>query len=47
MTVIKSNDNKNGFGHHPMVGTESILFAIQRLQLNLVAINGSPSNGAK
>jgi hypothetical protein len=46
MVATKSNGDQNGFGCHLMVGTKSILFTIQQWQLNLVAMNGSPFNGA-
>jgi hypothetical protein len=45
--MTKSDGNQNGFGRHLMAGIESILFAIQWWQSNLVVTNGSPSNKAK
>jgi hypothetical protein len=30
MMVTKSNGDKNGFGHHLLAGTKSILFAMQQ-----------------
>jgi hypothetical protein len=47
MVATKFDGDQNGFGCHLMAGTESILFAIQQCQLNLVVTNGSPFNGAK
>jgi hypothetical protein len=42
--MTKLDGNQNGFGRHLMARIESILFAIQWWQLNLVATNGLPSN---
>jgi hypothetical protein len=47
-TIVTIFDgNQNGFGRHLMARNESILFAIQWWQTNLVATNGSPSNEAE
>jgi hypothetical protein len=42
--MTKLDGNQNGFGCHLMARTESILFAIQWWQSNVVMTNGSPSN---